>query len=351
MVITVRAVLFKKLAGLKVAVGYITKSLISSLLPVEAGVKGEIKMQPDYSKIAPGAVVLARDGFIGTVEQVLPAAAGQPGYFVTAPNQNGERLLVPLDLVDANSPSGEVLLKDVFQNVLPRSRSVPAGMDPRAFLAQTAARPVPPVDTGFADRGRLTVPIIEEKLDVGKRTVELGSLEIRKTVEQVQEARRLPLSFDQLDVQHVEVNRPLDAPLEPRYEGDVLIIPVMEEVLVIEKRLMLKEEVRISKRQVVRVQQIDETLRREHVELVPPNNDLVTINDATGTNMAGSSQANIDEILDGDMDPTQTNLPVTEQPTMANPAAPYRPLGYDQPSTPEVTSNRPNPPAGTFRPD
>ena len=161
----------------------------------------------------------------------------------------------------------------------------------------------------------------------------------------------MPLSFDQLDVQHVEVNRPLDAPLEPRYEGDVLIIPVMEEVLVIEKRLMLKEEVRISKRQVVRVQQIDETLRREHIELVTPNNDLVTIHDATGQTMAGSSQANVDEILDGDMDPAQTSLPVTEQPTLANPATPYQPLGYDQPSSPGVTSNRPNPPAGTFRPD
>jgi len=309
-------------------------------------------MQPDYSHITPGAVVLARDGFIGTVEQVLPAGAGQPGYFVTAPNQNGERLLVPLDLVDANSPSGEVLLKDVFQNVLPRSRSVPAGMDPRAFLSQTATGPVPPVDTGFADQGRLTVPIIEEKLDVGKRTVELGSLEIRKTVEQFQEARRLPLSFDQLDVQHVEVNRPLDAPLEPRYEGDVLIIPVMEEVLVIEKRLMLKEEVRVSKRQVTRVQQVNETLRREHVELVPPDNNLVNINDTTAsTASAGASQSQVDEIIDGDMDPAQTGLPVTDQPTMANPAAPYRPVGYDQPSSSSGTPNRTNQPGGTFRPD
>jgi len=48
-------------------------------------------MQPNYSQIEPGAVVLARDGFIGTVEQVLPASAGQPGYFITAPNQNGDR--------------------------------------------------------------------------------------------------------------------------------------------------------------------------------------------------------------------------------------------------------------------
>jgi len=306
-------------------------------------------MQPNYSQIEPGAVVLARDGFIGTVEQVLPASAGQPGYFITAPNQNGDRLLVPLDLVDANSQPGEVLLKDVFQNILPRSKNVPAGTDPRTLLSQTGAAPVRQMETNVGDQSRLSVPIVEEKLNVSKRTVEFGALEIRKTVEEFHDSRRLPLSFDQLDVQHVEVNRPLNAPLEPRYEDDVLIIPVMEEVLVIEKRLMLKEEVRISKRQVVRAQQIDETLRREHVELVPPDNNLVTIHDTThSTAPAGPAQSNVDEIIDADMDPAQTGLPLTEQSTMANPATPYRPLGYESPA---ATSNRANPPAGTFPPE
>jgi len=311
-------------------------------------------MQPQYSQIEPGAVVLARDGFIGTVEEVLPApSAGQPGYFVTAPNQNGERLLVPLDLVDANSQPGEVLLKDVFQNVLQHSRNIPAGVNPRTFLSQTATTSASSaVNTGFADQSHLTVPVVEERLEVGKRTVELGSLEIRKTIEEFQDSRRLPLSFDQLDVQHVAVNRPLDAPIEPRYEGDVLIIPVMEEVLVIEKRLMLKEEVRVSKRQVTRVQQVNETLRREHVELVPPDNNLVNINDMTASNTAGGvSQSQVDEIIDGDMDPAQTGLPLTEQPTITNPAAPYRPVGYDQPASSSGTPNRANPPAGTFRPN
>ncbi len=311
-------------------------------------------MQPQYSQIEPGAVVLARDGFIGTVEQVLPAAsAGQTGYFVTAPNPNGERLLVPLDLVDANSQPGEVLLKDVFQNVLQHSRNVPAGADPRTFLTQTATPTAnPAVNTGLADQSRLTVPVIEERLEVGKRTVELGSLEINKTIEEVQDSRRLPLSFDQLDVEHVAVNRPLDAPLEPRYEGDVLIIPVMEEVLVVEKRLMLKEEVRVSKRQVTRVQQVNETLRREHIQLVSPDNNLVNINDMTASNAPGGpQQSSVDEIIDGDMDPAQTGLPVTEQPTMANPAVPYQPVGYDQPPSSAGTPNRAKPPAGTFRPE
>jgi len=317
-------------------------------------------MQPQNSQIEPGAVVLARDGYIGTVEEVLPATAGQPGYFITAPNQNGDRLLVPLDLVDPQSQPGEVYLRDVFQNILPRTLNVPAGQDPRAVLSQTATpapapvnRSAEAVNSGFPDQSHLTIPVVEERLDVGKRTVELGALEIHKTVEQFQDSRHLPLSFDQLDVEHVAVNRPLDAPLEPRYEGDVLIIPVMEEVLVVEKRLMLKEEVRISKRQVVRDQQINETLRREHVEIVPPNNDLVNVNDTIGsaaapagtvTTSPSASDDSLNEIIDGDMDPAESELALTEQPTLPNTAIPYNPIGYERSPAPAGNNNRATPP-------
>ena len=52
-----------------------------------------------------------------------------------------------------------------------------------------------------------------------------------------------------------------------RREGDVVIVPVMEEVLVVEKRLMLKEELHIR----IDVTRREETrtvrLRREHAEI------------------------------------------------------------------------------------
>jgi hypothetical protein len=53
---------------------------------------------------------------------------------------------------------------------------------------------------------------------------------------------------EEVDVQRIPVNRVLDAPLEPRIEGDVTIIPVMEERLKIEKQLILREEIRIVKK-------------------------------------------------------------------------------------------------------
>ncbi len=57
-----------------------------------------------------------------------------------------------------------------------------------------------------------------------------------------------PLFREDCEVERVQVKRMLDQPAEIRQEGDTLIIPLMEEVLVVEKRLMLREELHIKRR-------------------------------------------------------------------------------------------------------
>ncbi|MDQ3748993.1 MAG: YsnF/AvaK domain-containing protein, partial [Acidobacteriota bacterium] len=77
---------------------------------------------------------------------------------------------------------------------------------------------------------------------------------------------------EKIEVERVAVNQFVDAPPPVRYEGDVMIMPLLEEVLVVEKRLVLREEVRISKHRetVNKPQQI--VLRREEatVERIEP---------------------------------------------------------------------------------
>jgi stress response protein YsnF len=63
------------------------------------------------------------------------------------------------------------------------------------------------------------------------------------------------------------VDREVDTAPEPRYEGDTLIIPVVEEMLVTEKRLLLREEVRITRRQRTEQAEIRDVLRREIVDV------------------------------------------------------------------------------------
>jgi hypothetical protein len=56
------------------------------------------------------------------------------------------------------------------------------------------------------------------------------------------------LFSDDVTVERIPVNRLLDAPAETRQEGETTVIPVMEEVITIQKRLFLREEVRITRR-------------------------------------------------------------------------------------------------------
>jgi stress response protein YsnF len=60
----------------------------------------------------------------------------------------------------------------------------------------------------------------------------------------------------------------IDEPLSIRYEGDTTIIPLLEEVLVIEKRLVLREEVHIKKLQRVVYNPQEVSLREEQVDIV-----------------------------------------------------------------------------------
>lgn len=57
-----------------------------------------------------------------------------------------------------------------------------------------------------------------------------------------------PLFYEEADVERVPVNRIVDGPVETRQEGDVTIVPVVEEVVTVQRRLLLKEEVRIRRR-------------------------------------------------------------------------------------------------------
>ena len=68
------------------------------------------------------------------------------------------------------------------------------------------------------------------------------------------------------------VNRPVEAAPPVREEGDTVVIPLVEETLVVEKRLMVREEIRITRRRVEARDPRRVTLRSEQVEVdrVPP---------------------------------------------------------------------------------
>lgn len=94
-----------------------------------------------------------------------------------------------------------------------------------------------------------TIPIIEETLQVEKRVVETGTVRLHKRVQDYQETLDEPLIVRTFDVERVALNRPVESTPTVRQEGETTIYPLIEEQLVLKKQLILKEEVRITKRE------------------------------------------------------------------------------------------------------
>lgn len=113
------------------------------------------------------------------------------------------------------------------------------------------------------------IPVVREELQIGKRTVDTGrGVRVHKTVSE--EVIRIdePLAQQGLEIERVPVNAWVEGPAPvQRQEGDTLVVPVLEEVLVVEKRLRLKEEIRITARATVRHATEQVVLRSEQVSI------------------------------------------------------------------------------------
>jgi uncharacterized protein (TIGR02271 family) len=94
----------------------------------------------------------------------------------------------------------------------------------------------------------LVVPVMVEALDVRKRTVETGRVRIHKTVHAREVLVDEPLLRDEVVIERVPINRVVEGPIPVRSEGDTMIVSVLEEVLVVETRLLLTEELRMTTR-------------------------------------------------------------------------------------------------------
>jgi uncharacterized protein (TIGR02271 family) len=123
------------------------------------------------------------------------------------------------------------------------------------------------------DEHQQVIPVIEEVLDVQKRQVETGGVRIHKKVSEREERIDEPVWQEEVDVRRVAINRVVDGPApESRTEGDVMIVPVLEEVVVVRKQLVLKEELHITRRRIAARDSRTVTLRREEatVERIEP---------------------------------------------------------------------------------
>lgn len=116
-----------------------------------------------------------------------------------------------------------------------------------------------------SEQGPQTLLTVEEQVGVGKRRQVTGTVRARTLSHEREQAVEADLSVETLEVERVPIGRFVDGPIPDRQDGDTTVISVIEEVAVVEVRLKLVEEVRITRRTESRKMTDHVTLRRQDV--------------------------------------------------------------------------------------
>lgn len=120
------------------------------------------------------------------------------------------------------------------------------------------------------DRGQ-TIPLFEEQMRVDKAQVVTDRLRVSTTVDEHPVLIEELVERGDLQVERVAVDRAVAQAPEPRQEGDTLIVSIVEERLVVEKRLFVIEELRITRTSTTERVAIRDTIRtmRATIEQTP----------------------------------------------------------------------------------
>ena len=107
------------------------------------------------------------------------------------------------------------------------------------------------------------LPLVDEIATIHKREVVTGKVRVRTVTDTVEELARATLQSAAVEVTRVPIDQVVDTAPEIRTEGDVTIVPVLKEVLVVTKQLVLKEELHIRRRVETEVVEMPISLRKQ----------------------------------------------------------------------------------------
>lgn len=112
-----------------------------------------------------------------------------------------------------------------------------------------------------------TLNVVQEDVDIQKHAVERGRVRIHSRVEEVPYEESVQVREDVVSIERVPVGMEFDSPPEPRQEGDITILPVVEEIIVVTKRYRVVEEIRISRHHEIREEPVRTTVKRQRIDI------------------------------------------------------------------------------------
>src|SRR3954463_6233198 len=109
------------------------------------------------------------------------------------------------------------------------------------------------------------IGLAEEQLEISKREVERGRIVVRTRVEERDEIAEIALQQQDVTIERVPRGVPVETMPAEREEDGVLIVPVVEERMIVTKQLILKEEIRITRHRRTELVREAVRLRSEQV--------------------------------------------------------------------------------------
>ena len=111
------------------------------------------------------------------------------------------------------------------------------------------------------------IPLVEERISIAKRQVEAERLRVRVAVEEREENVPVELFHDEVEIERIIKNVPVSEAPAVRLEGSTTIIPVVEEMVVVEKRLVLVEEIHVRRKAASTTENVSVTVRSERASI------------------------------------------------------------------------------------
>jgi stress response protein YsnF len=110
---------------------------------------------------------------------------------------------------------------------------------------------------------REVIPVVEEQAVVRKRRKLTSGVRVRTVVHTDEQVIDEPIVTEQVEVERIPLGHWVTSAVPVRQEGDITVVTLHEEVVVVETRLRATEEVRLIRRQSASNTRKHVTLRRE----------------------------------------------------------------------------------------
>ena len=165
------------------------------------------------------------------------------------------------------------------------------GGNPRRERRRSAPANIGADDSGIDED---VLRLAEERLTVKKRVVETGRVRVRRTTTEKVQKVDVPLSSDSYEVRRVPIGKAITKTPPVRETKTEIIIPVVEEVLVVERRLVLREELHIRKVRSVERHTEEFTLRVQQAtvdRVAPQNSDAGSARTARSERPSGTGRS------------------------------------------------------------